>query len=135
MKRLELMQRSKVSRSGSNRAREPFITLDDLLEKAQDLFDGLKRLSEYRHPLEIRRGVRKEVDRIMAEDRQSRQIKAGGRTYFFDIGKTKEDKPYLRITESRKGQGDKWERNSINIFPESAVEFTDAVSEMAKKLT
>jgi hypothetical protein len=70
----------------------------------------------------------------MNDDGQSKQIKGSGRTYFLDIEKTKEDKPYLRITESRKGAGDKFERNSINVFPEDAGEFAQAVSEMISRL-
>ena len=128
------MPNDKVSRSGSNPKREPFITIDDCLRKAQDLFAGLKKLSEYKHPLDIRRGVRKGVKRHMNDDRQSRQIKGSGRTYFLDVEKTKGGKPYLRITESRKGEGDRFERNSINVFPEDAGEFAQAVSEMASKL-
>jgi hypothetical protein len=92
------------------------------------------KLSEYKHPLDIRRGMRKGVKKGMNDDRQSRQIKGGGRTYFLDVKKTREDKPYLRITESRKGKGDKFERNSINVFPEDADEFAQAVSEMVSSL-
>jgi hypothetical protein len=76
----------------------------------------------------------KGVKKGMNDDRQSRQIKGSGRTYFLDIEKTRDDKPYLRITESRKGAGDKFERNSINVFLEDADEFAQAVSEMASKL-
>ena len=70
----------------------------------------------------------------MSDEKQSRQIKGAGRTYFLDVQKTKEDKPYLRITESRKGDGEKFERNSINVFPEDANEFTKAVAAMTSKL-
>jgi hypothetical protein len=38
------------------------------------------------------------------------------------------------ITESRKGAGDKFERNSVNVFPEDADQFAQTVSEMASKL-
>ena len=129
-----LMLNDKVSGSGSDPAREPFITIDDLLRKAQELFVGLKRMSEFKYPLDVRRGIRKGVKKHMSEEKQSRQIKASGRTYFLDIAKTRESKPYLRITESRKGEGDKFERNSINLFPEDAGEFAQAVSEMASRL-
>ena len=95
---------------------------------------GLRKLSGYKHPLDVRRGVRKGVKKRMNDDRQSRQIKGSGRTYFLDIETTKGGKPYLRITESRKGEGDKFERNSINVFPEDADQFAQAVSEMASKL-
>ena len=131
-----LMPNDKVSESGSEPDREPFTTIDDLLYKAQELFAGLKRLSEYKHPLDVRRGVRKgkEVKKCMNDDRQSWQIKGSGRTYFLDVEKTKEGKSYLRITESRKGKGDKFERNSINVFPEDADEFAQAVSQMTSGL-
>ena len=129
------MLRNKESRSGIEPNREPFTTIDDLLQKAQELFSGLKKLSGYKHPLDVRRGVGKGVKKCMNDDRQSWQIKGSGRTYFLDIEKTKEGKSYLRITESRKGKGDKFERNSINVFPEDADEFTQAVTEMASKLS
>lgn len=115
--------------------REPFITIDDLLDKAQDLFTSLKKLSEFKYPLDIRRGIRKGVEKHMNDETQNRQIKGAGRTYFLDLQRTKEDKPYLRITESRKADGEKFERNSINVFPEDAGEFAQAVSEMASKLS
>ena len=125
------------SRSGGNPDREPFITIDDLLRKAQELFQGLRKLSEYKHPLDIRRGVkkRKGVRKRMNDDKQSKQIKGSGRTYFLDVAKTREGKPYLRITESRKGEGDAFERNSINVFPEDADKFAQAVSEMVSTLS
>ena len=129
-----LMPKNKVSRSGSEPDREPFITIDDLLQEAQKLLVGLKRLSEYKYPLDIRRGVRKGVKKSMRDDRQSKQIRASGRTYFLDVEKTKEGKPYLRITESRKSDEDKFERNSINVFPEDAGEFVEALSEMVSRI-
>jgi hypothetical protein len=129
-----LMPSDKGSRSGSKPDREPFITIDDLVRKAQELSLGLRKLSEYKYPLDVRRGVRKGVKKRMNDDRQSRQIKGSGRTYFLDVEKTREGKSYLRITESRKGEGDKFERNCINVFPEDADEFAQAVSEMISKL-
>ena len=130
-----LMPKVKTSGWGSSPEYKPFITIDDLVEKAQELSTGLKKLSEYKHPLDIRRGMRRKgVKKRMNESSQSKQLKARGRTYFLDIQETKEGKPYLRITESRKGEGDKFERNSVNVFPEDAGEFAQAVSEMASKL-
>lgn len=128
------MPKNKESRSGSSPDHEPFITIDDLLHQAEELFTGLKKLSQYRHPLDIRRGVRREVMKPMNEDRQSKQLNASGRTYFLDIEKTSKGSPYLRITESRKTEGDAFERNSVNVFPEDAAAFADAVSEMTSKL-
>ena len=134
MRRLDLMQNKKVSVPKSDPAREPFITIDDLVQMAQALFAGLNKLSEYKHPLDIRRGIRKGVRTTMSDEKQSKQIKAAGRTYFMDVEKTKAGKPYLRITESRKGGDDNWERASINVFPEDADEFGRAVAAMIEKI-
>ena len=128
------MPKKKASRSENKLDREPFITIDDLRQKAQELSVGLTKLCETKYPLDIRRGIRKGVKKRMNENKQSKQIKGSGRTYFLDIEETKEGKPYLRITESRKGKGDKFERNSINVFPEDAGEFGQVVSEMVSKL-
>ena len=117
---------------------QPFTTIDDLHRLAQQLADGLSRLGEYKHPLAVRRG--REGVRVMTdktEAQESQQLKGAGRTYFFDIRKTKteEAKPYLIITESRKGkkEGD-WEKNRLYVFPEDAKQFADTVSEMTAKL-
>ena len=114
---------------------EPFITIDDLVHKAQELSLGLVKLSEYKYPLDIRRGVRKGVEKRMRDNKSSRQIKGRGRTYFLDVEQTKENKPYLRITESRKGDGDQFERHSIHVFPEDIGDFAQAVSEIAARLS
>lgn len=120
----------------SDPAREPFTTIDDLVFKAEELATDLRELSEYKHPLDIRRGVkRREEVSDVADDGDSRTVKAGAKTYFIDVKKTKEDEPYLVITESRfKGEGKKRERVSISIFPEQAEEFAEAVSAMTAKL-
>jgi hypothetical protein len=130
------MPNDKGLRLGADPDREPFTTIDDLVKQARQLFRGLRQLSEYKHPLDIRRGIviRKGVMKRMNKDRLSKQVKASGRTYFLDVEQTKEGKPYLRITESRKGDGDQWERASINVFPEDATLFAEAVSEMVSKL-
>ncbi len=128
------MQNDRVSRSGNDPGREPFITIDDLVQKAHELFDGLTRLSDYKYPLDIRRGIGKEVKKRMNDNKPSKQVKGAGRTYFLDVEKTREDKSYLRITESRKGDGDTWERSRIHVFPEDAEGFVQAIAEMAARL-
>ncbi len=107
-----------------------FITIDDVIQLAQELLARLNRLGEYKHPLGVRRGVRN-----MAQQAESQIIKAGGKTYFFDIKQTKEGKSYLLITESQfKGEGKSRERNQIIIFPEHASEFIQKTQEMIKRL-
>ena len=123
---------------GSSPTREPFTTIDDLIEKARDLFSGLRKLGESKYPLDVRRGAalkkRKGV-MSMSDAEESRTIKAGAKTYFFDIKESKEGKPYLVITESRfKGEGKDRERVSIVVFPEHAQTFVEILREMVGKL-
>ena len=128
------MPRKKGSRSGSEPDRQPFLTIDDCVQRARELATGLQNLTNCKYPLDIRRGVRKEVKEHMNHDQPSKQIKGSGRTYFLDVEKTREGKSYLKITESRKGKGDTFERNSVHVFPEDAETFAQAVSEMIAKL-
>ena len=75
------------------------------------------------------------MDESERAKRDSARLRAGSRTYFVDIDKTTEGKPYLRISESRfKGEGSQRERNSIVVFPEKAREFAKVVAEQAAKL-
>jgi len=68
---------------------------------------------------------------------ESKLVKAGSRTYFFDIKEAKNGKRYLVLTESRL-VGDKnkneHQRSSLIIFPEQAKEFAEVVNEMTAKL-
>ena len=62
-------------------------------------------------------------------------VKAGGKTYFFDVKQTKEGKPYLVITESRfQGEGKHRARASIIVFAEHAQDFRRGLEEMLRKL-
>ena len=125
------MQKERESHQGGEQEREPFITIDDLVIKAEDLFTRLKNLSETRHPLDIRKGVRKGVEDMVDQNEKSRTLKAGSKTYFFDIKKTKDEKPFLVITESRfKGEGEERERSTIIVFQDNAEDFARTVSEM-----
>jgi hypothetical protein len=115
-----------------------FITIDDLLRQGQDLLKGLRILGEYKYPLEVRRGSRKEVkDMDNVPKEKSRMLKAGKKTYFFDIKETKEGKPYLLITESwyKDDEGKKPDRNNIIVFPEQAKDFALVVAAMLDKIT
>jgi len=71
----------------------------------------------------------------MTDYTDSRTVKAGSRTYFFDVKQTKEGKPYLVISESRfMGEGQDRERSTIMIFPDHAPDFLNATQEMVNKL-
>jgi len=133
MQRLLPMQDNKESGTVSN-PDLGYTTIDDVIQLAKELLDRLGQLGEYKHPLMVRRG-RKGVVNMVERNEDSMTIKAGAKTYFFDIKKTKEGKPYLLITESRfKGEGKDRERNSIVVFQENAQEFAKTVSEVTTKL-
>ena len=111
-----------------------FTTIDDVIDLAETLLKQLQQLGSYKHPLDIRRG-RKGVKNMTKENPNSEILKAGAKTYFFDLRKTKDDKPYLLITESRfSGEEGERERNTIVIFPEQAEEFGNLVSTFTKKI-
>ena len=117
--------------------KDVFITIDDLHRHAQDLARGLQTLGGYKYPLKVRRGSRKEVKDMNAEgDSDSRMLKAGKKTYFFDIKSTKDGKPYLLITESwYKDDGGKTpDRNNIVVFPDQAKDFALAIVAMLDKI-
>lgn len=65
----------------------------------------------------------------------SKTVKAGGRTYFFDVKEAKNGKPYLTISESRfSKEGQEPVRNRIFVFPETAEEFGKVYTQTAKLL-
>jgi Protein of unknown function (DUF3276) len=66
----------------------------------------------------------------MIEPVASKAVKAGSRTYFFDVKTTSQGTQYLTITELRKGV-----RSSIMIFPDDAPTFLEPLKEMISKLT
>lgn len=69
----------------------------------------------------------------MQESIYSKNIKAGNRTYFFDIRVTKSNEKYLHITESRK-ENEEWIRNNIVIFHDHIDEFFKVLDEIRKKI-
>jgi hypothetical protein len=114
-------------------AREPFTTIDDLVQLSQQLFAGLRELGRRKYPLIIRKG--RGVKNLTDQD-DSKMVKAGATTYFFDIKQTKDKKPFLVISASRfKGEGEDRERASMTLFPEHSQAFTEALKEMAAKLS
>ena len=64
----------------------------------------------------------------------SKAIKAGRRTYFFDVRATRADDYYLTITESRKmTQADgsvSYNRHKIFLYKEDFTKFADALQEV-----
>ena len=128
------MQKKRGFNSGSNSIQSRFSTLDDALEivpRLEKLADILKELGKRKHPLAIRKGVILN----MTKTKNGVQIKGSGRTYFLDIQEAATGSKYLRITQSRKAEGEnEFERISIFIFPEDAKEFSQKVSGMLADL-
>jgi hypothetical protein len=61
----------------------------------------------------------------------SQRIKAGKRTYFFDIKSTKGNDYYLTITESKKrfkDDGFFYEKHKIFLYKEDFIKFMDALN-------
>lgn len=121
--------------------RQSVTTIDDCQSLAQLLASHLTHLANQKYPFLVRRGtalrnLRKGVepmDETTANDKA--MIKAGSKTYFFDVKTTKEGKAYLVITESRfQGEGKTRQRVSLTVFPEQAKAFAHKVTEMAEKL-
>lgn len=54
----------------------------------------------------------------------------GRRTFFFDVKKTKTDKPFLRITASSI-KGESKERSHLTVFDNEVQDFTQAITEAA----
>ena len=105
-----------------------FTTIDDLILLSQELFTRIRQISQYKHPLSVRKGVRQ-------MDLTSKTVRAGAITYIFDIKKTRDGNTFLVITESRyKGDDEQRERNTIVVFQESVKEFLQAISELCDKL-
>lgn len=78
---------------------------------------------------------RKGVKKMVKTD--SKMVKAGSRTYFFDIKEAKNGKKYLVLTESRLvGDENKKERqrSTLILFPEQAKEFAKMVNEMTARI-
>lgn len=123
-----------------NQERAPALpTIDDCLSQARQLLQALGQLAQQKHPLSIRKGSALRTHRrgvgSMTNTETSQVIKAGSRTYFFDVKQTKDGKPYLMITESRfHGEDKARERDTVTVFPEQAQEFVRALTDLAARL-
>ncbi len=72
----------------------------------------------------------------MTDTNNSRTVRAGSNTYFFDLKETDDGKPFLVITQSRfKGEGKGHDRASLVVFPEPSQEFLEAAQDMISRLT
>lgn len=73
-------------------------------------------------------------DMMEKEEIFSKVLRAGRRTYFFDVRSTKAEDYYLTITESKKFTNDDgsfhYKKHKIYIYKEDFAEFRDILGEM-----
>lgn len=66
----------------------------------------------------------------------SKSVRAGRRTYFFDVKSTRNNEYYLTITESKKrffeDGGFKYEKHKLFIYPEDFEKFSSSLEEVIK---
>lgn len=67
----------------------------------------------------------------------SKAVRAGKRTYFFDVKSTKDGNLYLTITESKRklrhdGNGFYYEKHKVFLYKEDFIKFSDGLSEMVE---
>jgi hypothetical protein len=60
----------------------------------------------------------------------TKRVRAGKRTYFFDVKSTKSEKDfYITITESKRVGDDEYEKHKIFLYKEDFEKFREALSE------
>ena len=67
----------------------------------------------------------------------SKRVKAGKRTYFFDVKSTRSEDYYLTITESKrkpKGDGFTFEKHKIFLYKEDFGKFVNALQESVEHI-
>ena len=77
---------------------------------------------------------RDEMERVERRDIFSKAVRAGKRTYFFDVKATRKDEYYLTITESKKKftpEGKPfYEKHKIFLYKEDFDKFSDGFQEV-----
>ncbi|CAM3478158.1 DNA-binding protein [Flavobacterium longum] len=78
----------------------------------------------------------RENDMLEKEEIFSRVLRAGRRTYFFDVRATKADDYYITITESKKFTEDDgsfhFKKHKIYLYKEDFAAFTEILDEMTQ---
>ncbi len=66
----------------------------------------------------------------------TKRVRAGKRTYFFDVKATKSEKDfYITITESKRVGDDEYEKHKIFLYKEDFDKFRDALTETVGYVT
>ena len=76
----------------------------------------------------------KKIDSKFNNEIHSEIVRAGKRTYFFDVKSTRNDEYYLTITESKKSFGDNgkfhFEKHKLFLYKEDFDKFADSLQEV-----
>jgi adenylosuccinate synthase len=78
----------------------------------------------------------KRTGEIVRQEIYSKVIRAGKRTYFFDVKSTRNDEYFLTITESKKKFSEKgqfhYEKHKVFLYQEDFEKFTDSLEEVIR---
>lgn len=78
--------------------------------------------------------TRRDSDPEGGEEVYSKPVRAGRRTYFFDVKATRGDDYFLTITESRKKQGKDgmpfYEKSKVYLYKEDFEKFSEGLKEV-----
>lgn len=65
----------------------------------------------------------------------TKRVRAGKRTYFFDVKSTKSEKDfYITITESKRVGEEEYEKHKIFLYKEDFQKFSDALDETVEHI-
>lgn len=77
------------------------------------------------------------MDEREREKSYSKRVRAGKRTYFFDVKSTRANDYYLTITESRRqpqGEGFTYEKHKLFLYKEDFDKFIEALQETVEHI-
>lgn len=75
------------------------------------------------------------MEKSIKQTVKSSMLRAGKRTFFFDVRLASNNKKYLKITESTfEGEGKERRYNSFLLFPENVVDFQQRLTEISNYL-
>lgn len=81
-----------------------------------------------------KQGDKKAIDSKFRQEIYSKAVRAGKRTYFFDVKATRKDEYYLTITESKKRYDQDgnfhFEKHKIFLYKEDFEKFADGFTEV-----
>jgi len=80
------------------------------------------------------KGEKKKPEDYSRQEIFSKTIRAGKRTYFFDVKSTRNDEYYLTITESKRkfldNENFRYEKHKLFLYPEDFEKFANSLDEI-----